>query len=105
MIKLKSDEQLSELISGKAILLFTANWCPDCRVIEHFLPDIEQDFPDYTLVEVDRDQFLDICIAHDITGIPSFIVYNEKRIKGTFISKLRKTKDEIYDFLNQATNR
>lgn len=103
MIQLKSEEQLNELKKGKTILLFSANWCSDCRFIEPFLPDIEKDFPDYQLVEVDRDQFLDVCIEHDITGIPSFIVYNNNEVKGTFISKLRKTKEEIYDFLNEAT--
>jgi thiol-disulfide isomerase/thioredoxin len=102
MIKLTSVEQLETLKEGKCILLFSANWCPDCRAIEHFLPEIETLYPEYPLIYVDRDEFIDVCIDLDITGIPSLIVYDQNVKKGSFVSKLRKTKQEIIDFLNQV---
>jgi thiol-disulfide isomerase/thioredoxin len=103
MITLKSEAQLEEMKQKQCILLFSADWCPDCRVIEHFLPEIEATYPEYPMILIDRDAFLDVCIEHGITGIPSFIVYKAGEVKGTFISKLRKTKQEILDFLNNAT--
>lgn len=102
MINLESVEQLNELKKGKVVLMFSANWCGDCRFIEPFLPEIEQAQPDYTFVKVDRDEFLDVCIEYDVMGIPSFIVIDNNEVKGTFISKLRKTKEEILSFLEQV---
>ena len=100
MIKLNSEQQYKELKeNGRAVFLFSADWCPDCRVIEPFMPEVEADFPDYTFVYVDRDQFIDLCVANDVFGIPSFIAYSFGTEVGRFVSKDRKTKEEIVGFL------
>ena len=36
----------------------------------------------------------------DILGIPSFVAYNDKEESGRFVSKLRKTKEEIQAFID-----
>ncbi|GGF05866.1 thiol reductase thioredoxin [Halobacillus andaensis] len=100
MINLKSDEQLNEIINdSKAILLFSADWCPDCRVIEPILPEVEEEFSDWTFVYVDRDQFIHICAENDVFGIPSFLAYNNGEEVGRFVSKDAKTKEEIEQFI------
>jgi thiol-disulfide isomerase/thioredoxin len=100
MYKLKTVQEYQEFKQGNTVFLFSANWCPDCRYIEPFLPEVEKEFSSLTFVYVDRDQFIDICIENGVLGIPSFIVYKNGEVTGTFISKLRKTKQEIIDFLN-----
>lgn len=101
MEKLQSQEQFEELKQGeRTVFLFSADWCPDCRVIDPLLPGIEADYPEYEFVYVDRDQFIDICAEHDIFGIPSFLVYSEGVEKGRFVSKDRKTREEITAFLD-----
>lgn len=102
MIHLESVEQFQELISNRCIVMFTANWCSDCRYIEPHLPEIAEAHANYPFVLIDRDKFLDLCIQYDIMGIPSFIVFENGEVKGTFISKLRKTKEEILEFLNKT---
>lgn len=101
MKKLESIEQYKELIqNGKTVLMFSADWCPDCRVIEPILPEIENKYPDYTFIYVDRDQFIDLCIELDIFGIPSFVAYNNGGEIGRFVSKDRKTQEEIEAFMD-----
>ncbi len=101
MQKLSSEEQFKELKQGEGtVFLFSADWCPDCRVIEPWLPGIEADYPEYEFVYVDRDQFIDVCAEHDIFGIPSFIVYSNGEETGRFVSKDRKTREEITAFLD-----
>ncbi len=99
MEKLESIEQYKEIINGKIVLLFSANWCPDCRIIEPVLPEIEEEFSTYSFYYVDRDKFIDLCIELDVFGIPSFIAYNAGKELGRFVSKDRKTKTEIENFL------
>ncbi|AND41822.1 thioredoxin family protein [Cytobacillus oceanisediminis] len=100
MKKLESAEQFNEMRSnGKHIFMFSADWCPDCRVIEPILPKIEAKYSEYTFIYVDRDQFIDLCIELDVFGIPSFIGYRDGQELGRFVSKDRKTQEEIENFI------
>ncbi|KIL75686.1 thioredoxin family protein [Bacillus badius] len=100
MKKLASIEEFQQLKeSGKQIFLFSADWCPDCRVIEPVLPEIEEKYNEYNFVYVDRDDFLDLCISMDIFGIPSFVAFDSGKELGRFVSKDRKTKEEIEQFV------
>ena len=100
MISLQSIEQFEELKQGTTLFVFSANWCGDCRFIEPFMPEVEDKFSDYTFVLVDRDEYLDLCIELGIIGIPSFIGYKNGEELGRFVSKDRKTQEEIEQFIS-----
>lgn len=101
MKKLESYEQFSVLRDkGKHIFLFSADWCGDCRFIEPVLPEIEAKHSDFNFVHIDRDQFIDLCAESDVFGIPSFIAYEDGRELGRFVSKDRKTQEEIENFIS-----
>ena len=87
--------------SNVTVFVFSANWCPDCVFIKPFLPELIQKYSDYKFIYVDRDQYLDICLDHDVLGIPSFVAYKDNQEIGRFVSKLRKTKEEIDKFLGE----
>lgn len=100
MKMLESVEQFETMKNnGKHIFMFSANWCPDCRVIEPVLPEIEEKYSEYQFVHVDRDQFIDLCISLDVFGIPSFIAFADGNELGRFVSKDRKTQEEIEQFI------
>jgi thiol-disulfide isomerase/thioredoxin len=105
MRKLESVEEFHQLKeNGKHVFMFSADWCPDCRIIEPILPEIESQYPEYTFLYVDRDQFIDLCIELDIFGIPSFLAYGDGRELGRFVSKDRKSKEQIEDFMNSLAS-
>ncbi len=98
---LESIEQFEQLRDqGKTIFMFSANWCGDCRFIEPVLPEIEAKFNEYTFIHIDRDQFIDLCQQVDVYGIPSFIAYGNGKELGRFVSKDRKTQEEIEAFIS-----
>jgi len=98
---LQSVEEFQALkVTENVVFKFTAGWCPDCHFIDPFMPEIEEKYNDFTFISVNRDQFLDTCIEHDIFGIPSFLVYKNGLEAGRFVSKDRKTKEEIEQFLD-----
>ena len=98
--QLKEDQLIETIVNGKVVLFFTADWCPDCRFIKPAMPEIEQDFSDYTFYEVDRDENIDLAAELNVFGIPSFIVYDNGKEIGRFVNKDRKTKQQVEDFLN-----
>ncbi|MDE5757100.1 MAG: thioredoxin family protein, partial [Allobaculum sp.] len=65
-----------------------------------YLDALEKANPDVDFYKLDRDQLLDEAIAEEILGIPSLVVYEEGQEKGRFVSKLRKTPEEIQAFLD-----
>jgi thiol-disulfide isomerase/thioredoxin len=101
MKTIETAEQYKEVIqTGKTMMVFSADWCPDCQVIKPVLPELEQQFSDYEFYYVDRDKLLDLCIELDIFGIPSFVAYENGKEIGRFVSKERKTKEEVEQFIN-----
>lgn len=104
MRKLASVEEFNTLAATESVVfMFTAGWCPDCRVIDPIMPDVETKFSGYTFVSVDRDEFIDLCIERDIYGIPSFLAYKDGAEAGRFVSKDRKTQDEIESFITNLS--
>jgi thiol-disulfide isomerase/thioredoxin len=100
MKNLETVEQFNEWKNNENVMMyFTAGWCPDCVVIEPVLPEIEEEFPSFTFIKINRDNFIEICQEHDIYGIPSFLAFSNGKETGRFVSKDRKTKEEIVEFI------
>ena len=104
MKKIETAAQYEEVKkTKKAMFVFSADWCPDCRFIQPFLPEIEQTFSEYEFYYVDRDQLLEVCQQENVFGIPSFIAYDNVKELGRFVSKDRKTKEEIERFIRSLS--
>ncbi len=101
MLKPETYEELATYLEqeGRFVFLFTADWCPDCQFLYPFLPDLEADNPSFTFVQVDRDGFMPLAQKWNIFGIPSLIVVENGQEIGRLVNKLRKTKEEINNFL------
>ncbi|MCD5323902.1 MULTISPECIES: thioredoxin family protein [Pontibacillus] len=101
MKTLESIEQYQDIIKGdkQTILLFSATWCPDCRVIEPFLPELEEAYNEVQFYYVDRDEFIDLCADLSVFGIPSFVAFKNGEETGRFVSKDRKSREEIETFI------
>lgn len=96
---MREDELLTKVKDGRSVLFFTADWCPDCQAIKPAMPAIEQEFSDMHFYLVDRDENIDLAADLNIFGIPSFVVYQDGQEIGRFVSKERKSKQQVEDFL------
>lgn len=105
MRKVTTEEQFQEQIAqtGVTIAIFKTTWCKDCHYIDPFMPAVEQAYEGrLTFIELDRDEFPDLCEQLNILGIPSFIAFRGGQELVRFVSKLRKTREEIEQFLDRA---
>lgn len=99
-IKELTETKLEEITKdGRVVLEFSATWCPDCRFLDPFLPQIEADFPEAKFYKIDRDGSIDLAKKLNIMGIPSFVVYQDGQEIGRLVNKDRKTKEEVETFL------
>lgn len=105
MKNLNSIDEYKQLIQGEnVIFLFTADWCPDCRVIEPILPEIEKENNSYSFYSVDRDEYIDLCVELNVFGIPSFVAFNKGEEIGRYVNKERKTQEQIQNFIDGLSN-
>jgi thiol-disulfide isomerase/thioredoxin len=86
----------------KSVMLWSANWCPDCLYLNPLLPEIEQNNPDFDFYKLNRDELMDLAIDQEILGIPSLVVFENGNEISRFVSKLRKTPQEIQAFLDKS---
>ena len=95
-------EEVAALIEdGKpTVFLFVTTLCGDCHYIKPHLPAIEEAFPDFRFVQLDRDDFMSLAQEWAILGIPSLVVLENGKEIGRFVDKNRKTKEEIMNFLS-----
>jgi thioredoxin-like negative regulator of GroEL len=85
------------------IAVFKTTWCKDCHFIDPFMPEVVEAYKDkLNFIQLDRDEVPDLCEKLNILGIPSFIAFQNGQELVRFVSKLRKTRDEIEQFLNRA---
>ena len=102
MNKIHTLEQFENAKRKTSIILFTADWCPDCMFIKPYLDELITNNPEFSFYQVNRDEMIDLCIELDIIGIPSFLCYQNGNELNRFVSKFRKTKEEIQDFINES---
>ena len=107
MKKVNSKEQFDASIQSPnlTVAIFKADWCSDCKYIEPFIGEVEEKFSQQlTLIEVDIDQVGTVSEEQNIMGIPSFVAYADGRELVRFVNKLRKSREEIEQFLQTAIN-
>ncbi|TDF98896.1 thioredoxin family protein [Paenibacillus piri] len=105
MEQVKSEQVFDQKIAGTkpTVAVFKATWCKDCHFIEPFMPAVEEAYRDrLDFIQLDRDEVPDLCEKLNILGIPSFIAFREGQELVRFVSKLRKTREEIEQFLDRA---
>ncbi|TVX98736.1 thioredoxin family protein [Cohnella terricola] len=105
MQKINNEQKFRELIAEDSltVAVFKTTWCKDCHFMEPFIGDVEAAYADrLTMVEIDRDDLPDLCSELNILGIPSFIAFRKGQELVRFVSKLRKTREEIEQFLDRA---
>jgi thiol-disulfide isomerase/thioredoxin len=93
-------DEYKKAIQNKSCIIFSTTWCPDCFFLKTFIDEVIDEHKEFTFYDIDRDELLDFCIELGITGIPSLITYDKGEETGRFVSKERKTKQEVEDFLN-----
>lgn len=101
----KTEEQFNETIAQTkpTIAVFKTTWCKDCHFIEPFMPELIKQFDSQIdFIQVDRDEFPDLCEHYNVLGIPSFIAFKEGQELIRFVSKLQKSKDEIEQFIERT---
>ncbi|MBM7631875.1 thioredoxin family protein [Geomicrobium sediminis] len=102
MKKVENKQAFEEAIQAeRVVVMFSADWCPDCHFIDPAMPRIEADYPEIDFIHADRDALIDVCQQYDIFGIPSFVGFKNGEEIDRFVDKKRKTEEEVTSFIDR----
>jgi thiol-disulfide isomerase/thioredoxin len=105
MIEIHKEADFRSKVSGDlpTVAVFKTTWCKDCHYITPFMPEVEKQYEGrLNFIVVDRDDLPELCSEYNILGIPSFIVFRKGEEITRFVSKLRKSREEIEQFLDRS---
>lgn len=60
LVEIKTIEEFDNIRVGKTIIMFTADWCPDCMFVKPFIGDIVDANPEYKFYMINRDNMIDL---------------------------------------------
>ncbi len=102
MNQLHTLEEAQNALNGEkpVVFVWSSAWCPDCLYLDTFVDRIIAASPDFDFFKLTPDELGELAEQQGILGIPSFTVFRNGKEIGRFVSKLRKTPEEIQNFLN-----
>lgn len=100
LIEIKDELSLEQAINGEkpAVLVFSATWCPDCLFMETYIKDVVAAFPQFNFYSINTSE-TNFAEKYNVVGIPSLVVFEKGEEKNRLVSRLRKTKKEVLEFL------
>ncbi|GAB6992388.1 thioredoxin family protein [Paenibacillus pini] len=107
MERIQTEQQYKELIDqdGLTVIKFDATWCPDCKTLDKFLPDIMAKNPDKQFYAMDVESFEGVTDQNDVRGIPSLLVFRNGEKIAHLHSKFAKTPLEVSDYLEKLESK
>ncbi|MDN4526984.1 thioredoxin family protein [Fictibacillus fluitans] len=101
MKEVQTLEEFNEIISAdkETIMIFTAGWCPDCRRLEVFIPEIMEEHKDKAWYEIDRDKFPELAEKYEVMGIPSLLLFKGGEKLAHLHSANAKTPEDVRGYL------
>jgi thioredoxin 1 len=102
MIQIQNEEQFQQAIQSQqpVVVKFFADWCPDCKRMDMFLPSVLEELNTIQFFEIDRDAFPELAEQHEVMGIPSLLVFQEGNKLAHLHSANAKTPEEVKTFLS-----
>lgn len=95
-------EEIDTAINADSItiLLFSAPWCGDCMFADTFMENVMKKYDSINFLYVNRDDFINLCEVLEVMGIPSFVAFRSGKEIGRFVSRFRKSEQEVCDFID-----
>jgi thiol-disulfide isomerase/thioredoxin len=101
MKPIETKEEFDKIISGskRALVKFTAGWCPDCKRLDMFIPPIIEEHNEFDWYEINRDNFPELAEKYQVMGIPSLLVFENGQKIAHLHSANAKSPEDVNNYL------
>lgn len=96
-------DQFEEVIKSEEpiIVKVFVGWCPDCKRLDMFIPDIIEEFGNYKWYQVNSDEIEGFAEDYEVMGIPSILIFQKGEKIAHQHSAFTKTPESVREFLHQ----
>ena len=91
VIKLTGENFDAVIAKGIVLVDFWADWCGPCRIIGPTIDEIANDYPQYTIANVNVDDYPELASRHGVMSIPTLLFFVDGALKDTSIGVVSKT--------------
>jgi thioredoxin 1 len=105
---IKSQEEFDNAISNSHICVvdFFGTWCGPCTALTESLTNLVRDeklMSNVVFIKVDVDEFEDLAVTYNISGLPHLIFYKNGKLTEHYVSgnKPQSVMSVIHTLLNQ----
>lgn len=103
METIQTREQFEEVIKSETpiIVKVFADWCPDCKRLDMFIPEIIEEYSNYKWYQANSDEIAGLAEDYEVMGIPSILIFQNGEKKAHQHSAFTKTPESVREFLQQ----
>ncbi len=87
---------------GRKFVYVKSDWCADCAYADVFWPYIETLYPHTACHVINRDTLPELTTRLRVTGVPSYLVYEDDHEVARYVDTQRKTFEQVKAFLDAA---
>jgi thioredoxin 1 len=90
MIKIIQNPEDLNMEEGLTLVDFYADWCGPCKMMLPLLEELDEVYPEITVIKVDADQFPEIMLKHGISNVPTLDIYEAGKRKSRKVGYVPK---------------
>ncbi|MGJ9459430.1 thioredoxin family protein [Oceanobacillus sp. CF4.6] len=103
MEAIQTVEEFNKIIESEepVIVKFFADWCPDCKRMDMFIGEVQEEFKNYQWYEVNSDEVTGLAEQYEVMGIPSVLIFQSGEKLAHQHSAYTKSPESVTEFLHQ----
>jgi thioredoxin 1 len=90
MIKIIHNPEDLNIEEGLTLVDFYADWCGPCKMMMPLLEELDETYPEITVIKVDADKFPEIMLKHGISNVPTLDIYESGNRKSRKVGYMPK---------------
>jgi len=104
MKDIKTKQELDEVLAEnkKVLVKIGAEWCGPCKMLEKYLTELEEQFPDVKIVKADCDEADELVELFDVMSVPLSVYYVDGEIKAKKSGLM--TKEQLKELFEDDKN-
>jgi thioredoxin 1 len=87
---------------GIVLIDFYADWCGPCKMMTPVLENVNDIYPNITILKINVDNFKELSLKHDVSNIPTLDIYERGQKKNRQVGYVPEKK--LLDILESDTS-
>ena len=90
----------SDFESGKVVLWFSIPDCPPCRLVDGFMEEVSNEFPEIRVIHVNAEKWNELVGRFDVLNVPTLVYLKDgKEVERQNLARKREDVTAMLELL------